>query len=1019
MKLTRGSEWRKWDLHIHTPASMVNQYTGTTIEQKWENFIIELEQLPDEFKVLGINDYLFIDGYEKVLNYKENGRLKNIEAIFPVIEFRIRKFGGHTSFKRINFHIIFSDKVDVNHIKQQFLAQLYGKYKLAPSAEGVRWAGYIDATSLADLGKKIKSTVPQEKLHEYGTDLEEGFNNINFDEDEIIEIIQTANTYLGGKFLTAVGKTEWDSFAWNDNSIAEKKNVINKADFVFTSSENIDACLKAKAKLTEQGVNDTLLDCSDAHWNSTATSKDRIGKCFTWLKADPTFEGLKQVLYEKERIFLGGTPDLIKRTVATPNKIIRDVHIRRIANSGMTEVWYDNLKIPLNAGLVAVIGNKGNGKSALTDIIGLIANSHNENYSFLTKKKFRNPRPFNKASHIEAKLIWADSSEDGFTTLDKSIDLKKLEKVKYIPQNFLETLCVNEDEKDFETEIKKIIYSHTSTSERLGFTNLDELITYKSEVINKDLGSIKGEIDDLNERIINLERKKNESYKRSLNDQLNAKNVELENHKSLKPVEVTEPKNNPDLEERNKEINLELDQAKRKILLRTERKEILNSKNAKLSIEIAELNKSIQTFNALEKAIDATNNSQREVLEKYNIDISNILSYRIDVSPIQNLLNVKNLTLSNNNSELFGTETSIGIDKEIIDSKAYLQVLEQKLDEPYRIYQKYLTDLDEWKMREKAIVGDVTTENTIAYIADQVRYVDENLPGEIEQVLSSRRTLMQKLFLKKSEVIQLYATSYQPISNFISQYGHLMKDYQINLSVELILDGFLQKFFDHISQGAKGTYIGVEEGNKYLVELIPQFNLNTSDGVISFLDSVIESLFTDKRADQSNSKRDIELQLKKGYSIHDLYRFLFSLDYLKPTFKLNLGNKAITELSPGERGALLLIFYLFLDKDDRPLIIDQPEENLDNQSVYYYLVDFIKEAKKSRQIIIVTHNPNLAVVCDAEQIIHLTIDKANNNSVGYRSGSIENLAINKALIDILEGTKPAFSNRTNKYSLSV
>ena len=72
---------------------------------------------------------------------------------------------------------------------------------------------------------------------------------------------------------------------------------------------------------------------------------------------------------------------------------------------------------------------------------------------------------------------------------------------------------------------------------------------------------------------------------------------------------------------------------------------------------------------------------------------------------------------------------------------------------------------------------------------------------------------------------------------------------------------------------------------------------------------------------------------------------------------------------------MLLIFYLLVDNDDIPLIIDQPEENLDNQTVYKLLVPSIKEAKNRRQIIIVTHNPNLAVVCDAEQIIHASIDK--------------------------------------------
>jgi predicted ATPase len=97
-------------------------------------------------------------------------------------------------------------------------------------------------------------------------------------------------------------------------------------------------------------------------------------------------------------------------------------------------------------------------------------------------------------------------------------------------------------------------------------------------------------------------------------------------------------------------------------------------------------------------------------------------------------------------------------------------------------------------------------------------------------------------------------------------------------------------------------------------------------------------------------------------------------------------------------------------------VIDQPEDNLDNKSVYEMLVTFLKEAKKRRQIIIVTHNPNLAVVADAEQIIHVSIDKKKNkNDFSYKSGSIEDPEINRAVVDILEGTLPAFHNRRLKY----
>jgi ABC-type lipoprotein export system ATPase subunit len=103
-----------------------------------------------------------------------------------------------------------------------------------------------------------------------------------------------------------------------------------------------------------------------------------------------------------------------------------------------------------------------------------------------------------------------------------------------------------------------------------------------------------------------------------------------------------------------------------------------------------------------------------------------------------------------------------------------------------------------------------------------------------------------------------------------------------------------------------------------------------------------------------------------------------------------------------------------IDKDDIPLVIDQPEENLDNQTIYEVLVKCLADVKKRRQVIVVTHNPNLAVVCDAEQVIHASLDKTTS-SVKYSTGAIENPEMNKHAINVLEGTRPAFNNRDSKY----
>src|SRR5690349_24680922 len=110
-QFSKGSEWRKLDLHVHTPSSLKNGYNGG-----WDRFMKELEQLPPEFAVLGINDYLFLDGYKRLKHEKEkNQRLKNIHALFPVVEFRIKKFAG-VQFRdttRVNLHIIFDPDLDV------------------------------------------------------------------------------------------------------------------------------------------------------------------------------------------------------------------------------------------------------------------------------------------------------------------------------------------------------------------------------------------------------------------------------------------------------------------------------------------------------------------------------------------------------------------------------------------------------------------------------------------------------------------------------------------------------------------------------------------------------------------------------------------------------------------------------------------------------------------------------------------------------------------------------------------
>lgn len=1007
---TRGSEWNKWDLHVHTPKSIIQHYGGDT-DDAWEKYISDLESLPKEFKVLGINDYIFLDGYKKVLEFKKKGRLPKIDLILPIVELRVNRFGNLANddgWKRVNLHVIFSNKLTTEEIEDQFLNAIQHSKKISPEIDGVDFVGVASRTNLENLGKEIKRTA-NIKINK--SDLEVGFNNLNYDYDLVYSIV---NGYFKNKCLTAVGKSEWEALRW-DGSAAEKKNIINNASFSFVSLNNPTIYSKHRDKFKEVGVRSFLLDCSDAHSFSTAPNiKDRIGNSFTWLKADLTFEGLKQVANDKSRIFIGDIPPLLQRTDSKPTKFINSLTIGKVESSTLGEKWFEGFSLEFNPSLVAIIGNKGQGKSAIADIIGLLGNTPNyDDFSFLNNDKFRKKKPQKKSDHFTAKLTWLDESEDK-ANLSDNPELTSVEKVKYLPQNFIEKLC-NEDLKDFESELRKVIFSHLSESDKLGKSNLDELIEFQSEIIIEDIEEIKSKLQVLNKRVIELERKNSDAHRKSLQERLKEKENELKAHDASKPEPVEAPtdedaikKNKKDIERISK-IREELNKLEQDI--ESAQKSLSNTK-----IDIAEIEKALQAITSLEKQVEGVKSEIRPVFDKHSLDLDKSIRLSVDKSGLEKVLEERQNQSISFNESLTNENKNGFIDKKTALKKE-LQELQEKLDEQSKAYQKYLDIKKSWEEKRQVIIGAEDKEGSITALKSHLQYLDEKLSCDLNQATEDRKKLTRELFEKKEEIIRLYKKLFEPVSSFIKNYGTLLSGYKIELDVDFRIINLTEKFFDHVSLGSKGSFIGNPAGYEILSQLIDNHDLKTPDGILSFLDDVIMHLQKDLREGQSQEKRDVESQLKKGYSVLDLYSYLFNLDYLVPEYRLKLAGKNLSELSPGERGALLLIFYLTLDKNDIPLVIDQPEENLDNQSVFRILVQFIKKAKEKRQIIIVTHNPNLAVACNAEQIIHVSMDKEDGNKISFISGSLENPAINNAVINILEGTYPALNTRTSTYGV--
>ncbi|WP_341849653.1 TrlF family AAA-like ATPase [Kaistella faecalis] len=815
----------------------------------------------------------------------------------------------------------------------------------------------------------------------------------------------------------AIGKTEWDKLQWTDASIAQKKSIINSANIVFTAAESIENYNKAKEKLNSQNVNDFLFDCSDAHSFSTETSeKDRVGNCLNWLKSDISFHGLKQVLIEKEsRLFVGDKPNINLRVNTNRTKYIESITINQVTGYDESShgVWFRDIEIPLNPELVAIIGNKGNGKSALADIIGLCGdyNGRHDDFSFLNKKKF-GENSGRISQNFEAKLKWLSGAES-VKNLNHKTDSLHTEKVKYLPQGYFESIT-NESVEDFNKEIENVVFTHLEEDEKLGKTNFKELIDYKNSVSKEEIILLKGKLHSINESILNKEIKLNPLHQNSIEEHIKQRQDELD--ALIEPIAVTNPNDDPDHAEQNKNINDEVEELTNKINQQEDKIKATEELKGTLLIELNELKSVKQRIvNKIKEVVDFKNSLASEISKYENLDIDQLITVTSNLETLETLLSEKNmqyevykLSLDESISTDPTYKSEKAILKEYIERKEEIQ---KSLGEADKIYQHYLLEKKNWEDLKNKIIGTPTTHGTLEFYKKELNYLNTNLTSDIETDKIERLRLTKEIFDLKTSVLSTYQNVKQRIDNIICENNELLSEYPIEIEASFTLTSSFQKrFLDFISFNKAGTFYGKENAELQFRKLIENADISIFDGVSKLLENLVNPFFTDLR--EPEKKTYIENQVN---DVVDLYDYLFSLDFVDYNYELRQGNKNLDQLSPGEKGALLLIFYLLLDNNDIPLIIDQPEDNLDNHSVANILVPFIKKAKSKRQIILVTHNPNLAVVADAEQVIYTELDKENNYKFSFKAGAIENPKINECIVKVLEGAMPAFNKRKLKY----
>lgn len=1002
----RGAEWHRWDLHVHTPASVESHFGDGQQDATWDKYIGALAALPPDIKAVGINDYFSIEGYRRVIEARQQGLLPNLELILPVVELRLTNFVGSADLNKLNFHVVFSDELSPDDIEQFFLRNLNIDLQLGG---GPSWHGCVGTREgLLSLGKAVKTSTPDDVRSDH-SELEVGFGSAALD----LNLVHTTlrNSVFRDRFLTALGVGEWNQMRWVGAGGAQKRDVINRVNFSYTAAPTVAQYQARRKQLIEAEVNDRLIDASDAHYFADSAEPIRLGQTYTWIKADLTFQGLRRAIRRfNDRVFVGNLPPKLALVRARKTKYIDRIVVRKKEGSALSEAWFD-ADIPLSHDLVAVIGNQGSGKSALTDILALCGHTSVQGFSFLTDNKFRSERN-KRAAEFVATLTWEDGSAPIELSLDQDPPLASVERVRYVPQGFFDSVtnetAVAEGGK-FYTEVRKAIFSHVPTSDRLGCNSLEELAKRHTTTFDESLSEHRKELGELNRRIVVIEKDCAQSKTDGVAALIAQREREVATLEASPPTAVPEP-----TEQDHAALELETIRAKQESL--RARIEETEASRGQLKQRRTMVHQALQSLRNEERRFNlAVQRIQTDLTQAGEaIDVASALKIAADYSGIQNHLGQIDAAIDEANAVLDSKQTA-----SLVAQSAALvarrTTLEQESEAATNAYQSYLNAQGEWKARLAALTGALANPASDSLIGLKKRYEDLTVkgPAQLKALEQQRREKAKEIFDVVAQLAGVHEDIARNVRDHIDRQNLTGEGYRLAFDVRVGDTGMADRLFSCVGHQT-GTFHGQQQGRDRLKRLLGVADFATSIGAVTFADTLLDHLKRDHKT-PSLDPVDLARCLKGGATVEQVYNLVYGFEYLAPTFELGLNGKPLSLLSPGERGILLLVFYLVVDLGDEPLIIDQPEGNLNNQSIVKHLVPVFMAAKERRQIIIVTHNPNIAVVCDAEQIVSCEMDQDGSHRVRYRTGALENPTFNDLSLDLLEGTAAALDARVVTY----
>lgn len=983
----RGSVWRRWDPHIHTPGTAMNNQFG---QADWDEYLTRIERSEPRIEALGITDYYSIDQYEVVLEYQKSGRLPDVGLIFPNVELRLPT--ATTRGHPVNIHLLVSPE-DPDHVEQirRFLRSL----RFVSRDES-----YVcDRADLIKLGRLHSPAITDDK----GA-LGVGTNLFKVTIENLKQSLEGSawaqhNIIIG----VAAGSGDGTSGVRDAGGSLEavRAEIERLARVIFTSSPSQRAFWLGEGPLGVEDLAkkyDGLKACihgSDAH--KLADVGKPAENRYTWIKGDATFETLRQACLEpRERVIVAERP---------PKGALDYRTINSVTVTGAD--WVATPEIELGSGLVAIIGARGSGKTALADLIaagaGAVSNDEADQ-TFLQRARRHLPG-------TKVALVWGDGATMKADLVQSFFSDEDSPRVQYLSQQFVERLCSSEGITDeLLSEVERVIFEAHHYEDRLGASSFRELLDLRASHGRELRRFAQGEMEGLAEQI-EAERTARDELPGLKKEGFKLAGILAEDKRARNGLVVVGGEGRArQLEALNGALvakQAEVDALKRREKSLSDLAEVVKDMSARrLPSTRAELERGYAVAGLTEI-------EWRNFDIKFSGDPGKIIAEHLkDVGKaISDLLGpvIPRPILPAQETSPF---VSDGVDL----SKVPLMALRA---EAWRLGE--LIGLDANRQKRLQMLNDkiAKTEAALASVDRNIKEA-QGATDRIKVLMLKRKQAYASLFDGfVSEQNQL-EEMYSPLAGMLgAEQGTLGK---LTFSVRRVVDvEAWAKWGERLLDLRTGVFRGHGELLSQVREkLLPSWESGSSADVAEAMARFREE--HDQHFVDQAKVPDSDLQAFRQWAA-SISTWLNSTAHISLKYGVQYDGVNIEQLSPGTRGIVLLLLYLAVDQsDDRPLIIDQPEENLDPKSIFVELVGRFVETRRRRQIIIVTHNANLVVNTGADQVI---IANAGTHRSGrlpemtYVSGGLENPDIRRQVCEILEGGRNAFEQRARRLRIHL